>query len=364
MSTPISNQKLLAKCREFIVSDNVTESLDENIKNALITASREISNLGGDKPLAWLRGEYSELFTRFYATISAITQASPGVITADSTDPDIGTAHGFSTGDLAYILGVYGMERLNARYYIVTSASDTTLTLTQLDGNNAINTTDYDEYDSGGFIYHAGILLPHATIQPTAAQESTASYRWKIKTVWGMQVDGNVVYPISDEEAKSGGVGNSSGVGWYNYGGVRYSPGGTWNDPVGTLERFRYWRKAASNLTDYTHYVRFYPPLNNRYNLTALIEKAYPDLSVWKGNVYPPHPPEIHDFIWHRALANLVTNAEKQRRQSKDGSRLMGQIEVLYAKMWQSKKVEDERTIKKFSRQLLGNQSSSRGWSG
>jgi len=185
--------------------------------------------------------------------------------------------------------------------------------------------------------------LPHATVQPTAAQESTASYRWKIKRVWNVTVDGDPVYPISDEEARSN---------------------GKWHTPAGVLERWRYWRKMTSDPSTYTHYVLFYPPVNNRYNLAIHIEKAYPDISVWTGTVYPPHPPEIHDYIWHRALSNLATNAEKQRRESSKGERLMGQIEVLYAQMWQAKKVEDERAIKLFSKQLLGDQPSSRGLSG
>jgi len=153
--TPISNKEQLAKCREFIVADNTSQSLDLNIKNALITANREISNIGGYQPLAWLREVYDEQFTRSYATISDVTQANPGVITADSTDSDLTNDHGFQTGDIAYIYGNYGMERLNFRFYIATRASATTMTLTQLDGNNAINTTDYDEYESGGCIYHA-----------------------------------------------------------------------------------------------------------------------------------------------------------------------------------------------------------------
>ena len=132
--------------------------------------------------------------------------------------------------------------------------------------------------------------------------------------------------------------------------------------------RFRYWRKMTTDPTVYSHYILFYPPTNNRYNITVYIEKTYPDLSVWTKTVYPPQPPETHDYIWHRALANMVTLAEKQRRSTassdRQAGRLMGQIEVLYAKMWQSKKLEDEKAIKQLSKQFVGDQPSSRGLSG
>jgi hypothetical protein len=199
MSTGISNLDLINKCGEFIKSDAQTEFLDANIKNALITANREICTIDKQNPLAWMRETYDELNTKYHAEISAITQASPGVITADSLNPDLGTDHGFATGDLIHILGISGMERLNFRTFRATRASATTISLTQLDGKNAINTTattdpeTYEEYDSGGYIYHAGITIPYASIEPTAAQETTESYRWKIKRVWDVSRQGQKV---------------------------------------------------------------------------------------------------------------------------------------------------------------------------
>ena len=122
MTTPISNKALLEKCREFVVADPVSEALNPNIKNALITASREIFEITGYQPLAWARGSYDELFTRAYAAISAVTQADPGVITAESNDVDIDNDTGLQNNDIVFIQGVYGIDRLNERYFLATRA--------------------------------------------------------------------------------------------------------------------------------------------------------------------------------------------------------------------------------------------------
>ena len=65
-------------------------------------------------------------------TITAITKASPGVLTSNS--------HGFSNGDEVYIVSVGGMVELNGRNYRVANSSTNTFTLTDLYGV-AINTT-------------------------------------------------------------------------------------------------------------------------------------------------------------------------------------------------------------------------------
>jgi len=73
--------------------------------------------------------------------ITAITQASPGVITSNS--------HGFSNGDEIYIDDVGGMIELNGRNYRVAGATTNTFTLTNLFGD-AIDATAFTAYTSGG----------------------------------------------------------------------------------------------------------------------------------------------------------------------------------------------------------------------
>lgn len=76
-------------------------------------------------------------------TITGISQASPGVVTYTGTDP--------SNGEHVDLSGIVGMVELNGRRVVVTNvnAGANTFELVGLDGN-AINTTTYTAYSSGG----------------------------------------------------------------------------------------------------------------------------------------------------------------------------------------------------------------------
>lgn len=74
-------------------------------------------------------------------TITAITQADPGVLTSNS--------HGFSDGDEVFVSGVGGMTELNGRNYIVANSTTNTFTLTDLFGND-IDTTNFTAFTTGG----------------------------------------------------------------------------------------------------------------------------------------------------------------------------------------------------------------------
>lgn len=331
MATAISNKVLRDKCRRFIEPDPSSKALFSLIEDALITAEKEIRNVDQPAPLAWLRETYNELFTRTYAEISAVTQASPGVITAESMDDDITDDHGFSSDDIVYIDGIDGMDELNRRIFRFVKINATTGSLKQLNGQAVIDTTNYDAYSSGGYMYHAGIKLPSATIEPTGG---VADYEWVIGSIFGVSFDLNPADPISEEAV----LGNPK----YSY-------------PSSRPARWRYQRYGYGDLASSPeHFVLFYPPAGQRYNISISIEKSYPDISTWTAAKYPPHPPEVHDAIWHRGLANLATNAEKQRRSSESGDRIGQAIEILYAQMWQRKAMEDEIMIQNFSRRLLG----------
>lgn len=82
-----------------------------------------------------------QVLTGSAKTITAVTNANPGVITSNS--------HGFSNGDEIYITGVGGMTQLNDRNYIVANATTNTFTLTDLFGA-AIDTTSFTTFTSGG----------------------------------------------------------------------------------------------------------------------------------------------------------------------------------------------------------------------
>ena len=84
-----------------------------------------------------------QLLSATTKTISAITQANPGVITSNS--------HGYSNGDEVFIDSIVGMTELNTRNYKVANSTTNTFTLTDLFGN-AINTTSFTAYASAGNI--------------------------------------------------------------------------------------------------------------------------------------------------------------------------------------------------------------------
>lgn len=348
MASAISNSELVEKCKRFILADPTSNALDDLIKDALITANREISEIDNGQPLAWNRETYDELFTRTYAEISAITEADPAVITADSLDPDLSSDHGFQNDDVVLIHGIYGDDYqdyyMNRRLFRATRTAATTMTLQWLNDQDDISSSSYGAYDSGGYIYHCGLKIPHATIQPSG----TGATHWKIKRVYGVLFDLKPAYPIGEDATLS-------------------DP--KWLTPGSRPYRWRYARYGygAMGWSDVEHMLYFYPPASQRYNIRLFIEKEYPDLGTWNTTTYPPHPPEVHDAIWHRALANLATNSERARRETasseKEAGRLMGSIEVLYARMWQQKVADDELFIQKFSRDMLGYQPSNRGFS-
>lgn len=73
-------------------------------------------------------------------TISAITQANPGVLTS--------TSHGYSNGDEVFLSNSSAMTELTSRNYLVANVTTNTFTLTDLFGN-AIDTTSFTAFDSG-----------------------------------------------------------------------------------------------------------------------------------------------------------------------------------------------------------------------
>lgn len=77
-------------------------------------------------------------------TITGVTQAAPGVVTA--------VAHGFSAGDWVKTFEVVGMIELNARTFRVgTTTADTFQLLDPLTGAN-VDTSAYTAYTSGGIV--------------------------------------------------------------------------------------------------------------------------------------------------------------------------------------------------------------------
>lgn len=73
-------------------------------------------------------------------TITAITKAAPGVVTA--------TAHGYSNGDYVF-LEVQGMSQVNGRVFRVANVATDTFQLEDVTGGAGIDTTLFDTFSSG-----------------------------------------------------------------------------------------------------------------------------------------------------------------------------------------------------------------------
>jgi hypothetical protein len=77
-------------------------------------------------------------------TVSGLTQADPGVVTA--------TAHGFENGDSVYFREVGGMVEVNNSTYVIANKTANTFELTDSSGND-VDTSSFTAYTSGGKVY-------------------------------------------------------------------------------------------------------------------------------------------------------------------------------------------------------------------
>jgi len=91
------------------------------------------------------------------ATVTAITKANPGVVTA--------VAHGFLTGDVVAFTDVAGMVELNQNSYVATVLTADTFSI-------GINTTSLTTYTSGGLAHRVG---PRQHVGGTALEASSGT---------------------------------------------------------------------------------------------------------------------------------------------------------------------------------------------
>ena len=97
--------------------------------------------------------EFGNLYIRFFkdkgqitesnVTITGITKANPGVVTA--------TSHGYSDGDFVIITSVSGMTEVNGKTFKVANKTTNTFELNDVDGN-AVDSSGYTTYSSAGTI--------------------------------------------------------------------------------------------------------------------------------------------------------------------------------------------------------------------
>jgi len=138
-----------------LIDDSDTDTrtvIDQVIYNVCRELIADISRSSRNVP-PWLRNFDDTLATVAPATITGISAADPGVITT--------AAHGLSTSDIVSIYGITtGPTELNNRTFKVNSVPlSTTLSLIDLDSNDAIDTTLLTAWSVGGTVHHRGRLL-------------------------------------------------------------------------------------------------------------------------------------------------------------------------------------------------------------
>jgi len=338
MASRITTQGLIDKCRRFLITDRSDNVLDELIKDAIISADRELRECDCF-PLAWDIMPYDGLRTVAYANISAITAADPGVFTADSVDSDV-TGHGFhdhsTIRDIVTIDGLDAPEDLNGRQFLLQYLSATTFSLKTLDGLDDIDTSSLDAYTSGGSVYHSGFVLN------TTAILTNVDSQWTFKRVIDSPTfDGHPTDPISENEIR----GSSS---WIDVGYARR--------PI----RYRYWQNMTNPTTPtVNHYLFWYPAANDQYNVFFNYQKEIADISTWTTSAYPYHPPEVHEYLWHGALAKLHGNAKRMQRSS--DKTIATQIEVMFAQKWVNEWENDKMKTRRLNRKMHGANAGRRG---
>jgi len=338
MASRITTQGLVDKCRRFLIFDRSDNALDALIKDAIISADRELRDCDSF-PLAWDIVPYDGLRTVAYANISDITAADPGVITADSIDSDV-TGHGFhnhaTIRDIVTIDGLDEPEELNGRQFLLEYIDADTFSLKTLDGSDAIDTSSMTTYTSGGSVYHSGFVLNTTTILAGAASQ------WDFKQVLDSPTfDGHPTDPISEQDVR----GSSS---WIDVGSARR--------PI----RYRHWQHIANPTTPTIyHYLFWYPAANDQYNLFFNYQKEVADIATWSASAYPYHPAEVHEALWHGALAKLHGNSKRMERGA--GAAIATQIEVLFAQMWVNEWEKDKIRVRELSRKMLGANTGRRG---
>ncbi len=340
----ISTVNLLKKAKQFVVTNPGEKALDPLIKESIIAADRELRTVDFFSPLAWDIQSYNLLRTNIHSTISAITAASPGVFTAASVNSDI-TGHGFNNHstirDIVLITGIDAVEGsgnleiINDRLFLLEYINATTFSLKSLDGLTDVDTSGYTAYSDGGYMYHAGFVLNTTTIL-------TGITTWGFKQIISpIRFDNYPADPISEEQVLEQ----------------------DWLDASHAQrpKKYRYWRNMASPTSE-THYLFWYPVANQAYNLFFNYEKEIPDISAWNTTTYPFHPGQVHDYLWHGALAHLAGMSQRVIRTAQQ--RISTKVEIMFAQKWIAEWQTDKKKALNFSRKMLGAAGGQSGFSG
>ena len=115
--------------------------------------------------------EFGDQYIRFFTNRGIVTETAINITGATQANPCVlSMVNSFTAGQEFYVSGVVGMTQLNNRFFRVASATGTTITLQDTDGN-PINATAFSAYVSGGTVQRIyQIASPYSVADLTDAQ--------------------------------------------------------------------------------------------------------------------------------------------------------------------------------------------------
>lgn len=251
---------------ENLIDDDATETrtvIDQVINNVYKRLMAEVVKKSSVFP-RWLVDFDDTLACKAPSSISAITAADPGVITTTA-------AHGLVAGDIISIYNIVGMTELNQRTFRVnTTPLTTTLTLIDLDATDAIDTSGYTAYSSGGDIVHRGVALA-----------TTGKNVERIRTVVIPEED-HKLKAISEKELAEKTV--------------------LWDESTQRPSRYYHRKQYAAAGTELNQLLWFYGA-DQAYNLRYFFEKRISPLSG--SSDVPILPPWSHPALIYGSLVEL-----------------------------------------------------------
>lgn len=215
-------------------------------------------------PLHWLLALDDTRRSVASCTITGITKANPGVVSA---------VHSFVEGDVITLYDPGGMTELNYRTVKAgTVVAGVSFELTDLDGSN-IDTTSYTAYTSGGSAVHRGI-----TLSTQVEMILKDSVKWH---------DEDMMKEIGPAELEK-----SEDKDW-------------WTDSTARPERYLH-KKSFSSAGAETDLLMWFPGAQAAYYLRYWYQKRAARLSATTD--IPQLPWKFHDMIIAGAITRLAEN--------------------------------------------------------
>ncbi len=251
---------------ENLIDDDDTDTrtvIDQVINTVYQDLIADISRSSRNIP-PWLKDLDDTVKAQGPSTITNITGADPGVIT-------VSAAHGLTVSDIVSIYGIVGMTTLNNRAFKVNTVPlTTTLSLIDLDSNDAIDTSAMTAWASGGTVHHRGRIL-----NVTAADvERVLSATWNGYPPMA---------PITEEGLEDSTI-------WW---------GSNTSQPSRYLHKKHYTGAGAEN-----NILLWFPASNNDYDLRYWFERRVSPLSA--STDVPILPPWAHMALVWGSLIQLA----------------------------------------------------------